>query len=151
MPEAAGRGPRPGRGRTIVDSGPLIAFLVVDDAHHGWARERFERLSGPFLTCEPVLTETFHLLRRVPGGAERMFDLLGRGLLEVPFDAMRELRSLRKLMLKYSDLPMSFADACLVRMAEIHKGAKVFSVDGQFRIYRKHGRQAIPAILPPVE
>jgi uncharacterized protein len=132
----------------IVDTGPLVGFLVGDDHHHAWAAERFRELPAPFLTCEPVLTETFHLVRRLGDGPARFFELLESGVLAVDLDLLGERARLRKLILKYADLPMSLADACLVRMAEIHPEALVLTVDGHFRIYRKNGRQPVPAVLP---
>lgn len=135
--------------RVIVDAGPLVAFLVGDDSFHAWAEEQFGRLAPPFLTCEPVLTETFFLVHRLRGGGRRFFELLDSGLLSVDFDLIGERKSLAKLARKYERLPMSLADACLVRMAEIHAKFTVFTIDSHFRIYRKHGRQIIPVLLPP--
>ncbi len=53
-----------------------------------------------------------------------------------------------RLMRAYQNVPMSFADACLVRMSELHEGAPVFTLDTDFRVYRKNGRDVIPTILP---
>jgi predicted nucleic acid-binding protein len=61
---------------------------------------------------------------------------------------MAEQKALAKLVAKYSDLPMSLADACLVRMAEVNAGSSVFTLDGHFNVYRKHGRRIIPTIMP---
>ena len=132
----------------LVDTGPLVAFLREAEADHEWAAEKFAELPAPFLTCEPVLAETFFLVSRQPDGPRRFFDLLGSGLLEVEFSVLSERETLRKLIRKYEDLPMSLADACLVRLAEKHAGAVVFTLDAHFRIYRKHGRQQIPVIMP---
>jgi predicted nucleic acid-binding protein len=132
----------------LVDTGPLVAFLREAEADHEWAAEKFAELPAPFLTCEPVLAETFFLVSRQPGGSRRFFELLGSGLLEVEFSVIDEREALWKLIHKYEDLPMSLADACLVRLAEKHAGAAVFTLDTHFRIYRKHGRQQIPVIMP---
>ena len=43
---------------------------------------------------------------------------------------------------------VEFADACLGRLAELHTKAAVFTLDTHFRVYRKHGRQQIPVIMP---
>lgn len=133
----------------IIDTGPLVAFLVAEDAHHGWATERFKEFPVPFLTCESVLSETLHFLKRVSGGAERFAEMLEGPLLNTAFDFSAERKSVSRLLRKYADLPTSLADACLIRMAEIHPRAVVLTLDSQFRIYRKNGRQAIPVILPP--
>ena len=132
----------------IVDTGPLVAFLVEPDSHHAWAVERFHELPAPFLTCEPVLTETFYLVSRLHNGPRRIFELLGSGLLNVEFGVLAEREALRKLIYKYADLPMPLADACVVRMTEQIDGAVVFTTDNDFRAYRKNGRQLIPLITP---
>lgn len=132
----------------IVDTGPLVAFLAGTDSHHAWAVERFQELPAPFLTCEPVLTETFFLVSRLHSGPGRFFELLRSGLLVVEFAVLTEREPLRNLVKKYADLPMSLADACLVRMAEQTADAVVFTTDSDFRTYRKNGRQAIPLIMP---
>ena len=47
-----------------------------------------------------------------------------------------------------ADVPMSFADACLVRMTETLNDPMLLTTDTDFRIYRRHGRQVIPCMLP---
>lgn len=132
----------------IVDAGPLVALLVATDAHHDWTVERLRELRPPLVTCEPVLAEVAHLVRRVRNGLDRFVDLLTSDLLEVDLDVMAERTAIGRLLRKYSDRPMSLADACLVRLAELNDQASVFTIDGDFRVYRKHGRRAIPLITP---
>ena len=95
-----------------------------------------------------VLAETFFLLSRLPDGPRRFFDLLGSGLLEIEMSVLAEREALGKLIHKYKDLPVSLADACLVRLTELHPKASVFTLDTRFRVYRKHGRQQLPVIMP---
>jgi predicted nucleic acid-binding protein len=132
----------------LIDTGPLVAFLSESEANHEWALAKFKELQAPYLTCEPVLAEAFFLVSRHPGGVRRFFDLLGSGLLEVDFPVLRECEALWKLIHKYEDLPMSLADACLVRLAELNPTASVFTLDKHFRLYRKNARQQIPVIMP---
>ena len=132
----------------LVDTGPLVAVLVETDSHHVWAVERLHELPAPFLTCEPVLAETFYLVSRLHNGPRRFFELLGSGLLKGGFNVLVEREALQKLIYKYNDLPMSLADASLVRMAEQIQDAVVFTTDSDFRTYRKNGRQIIPLIMP---
>jgi predicted nucleic acid-binding protein len=61
---------------------------------------------------------------------------------------MAETGALERLIRKYQDLPMSLADACLVRLAERHPSALVVTLDQHFKIYRKHGRQPIAVKMP---
>lgn len=51
-------------------------------------------------------------------------------------------------MTKYADVPMSFADACLVRMTEVMPDPTLLTTDADFRIYRRHERKAVPCIMP---
>lgn len=134
--------------RILVDTGPLVAFLREAETEHEWVAEKFQELPAPFLTCEPVLTETFFLVSKHTGGVRRFFGMLESGLLEIDFAVMHEREALWKLTHKYEDLPMSLADACLVRLAELHPSAGVFTLDRHFRTYRKNGRQQIPVIMP---
>ena len=62
----------------IADTGPIVAFLVEREPRHAWAVQQFKSLPAPLLTCEPVLTEVFHLLSRTHNGQQRFFDLLRR-------------------------------------------------------------------------
>lgn len=132
----------------IVDTGPLVAFLIKEEAHHRWVSDQFQRLPAPFVTCEPVLTETFFLLRRIPDGQAKFFALLDSGLLQVDFSLLAEKDSLERLIRRYANVPMSLADACLVRLAELNPRSYVFTLDGDFHIYRQHGRQAISLLTP---
>ena len=74
--------------------------------------------------------------------------MLRHGHVRVGLHLDDELDRVLALMAKYSDVPMSFADACLVRMAELHDQAVVLSIDRDFRVYRKNGRAVIKALLP---
>lgn len=134
--------------RVLVDAGPLVAFLRQSEAEHEWALAKFKELRAPYLTCEPVLAEAFFLVSVHPVGVRRFFDLLNSGLLEIDFSVLREREALWKLIHKYEDLSMSLADACIVRLAELHPAASVFTLDSHFRVYRKHGRRQIPVIMP---
>jgi uncharacterized protein len=133
----------------IVDTGPLVAFLLEAESRHDWVAEQFRLLPAPFLTCEPVFTEAAYFLSRTHFGMEKLFALLEQGLLRIDFAILNEARALKSLTTKYQDLPMSLADACLVRMAEMNPKAVLFTLDEHFKIYRKNGRMPIEVILPP--
>ncbi len=134
---------------TILDTGPLIAFLNSRDGHHRWAREQWARVEPPFLTCEAVIAEACFLAHRLGSGApEAVVSLVARGVLEVSFRLADEAAAVARMMKKYDDVPMSLADACLVRMSEQHPGSVVLTLDGDFRIYRRSKRQRIPTRMP---
>ncbi len=103
---------------------------------------------GPLTTCEAVLTETCFLLKQQFGGAEEVFELLDRGLVQIRFELKAEHERVAQLMKRYADLPMSLADACLVRMAEAIPASRILTLDKDFTVYRRHGRQIIPLLAP---
>ena len=133
---------------TLLDTGPLVSFLASGSEYHAWALEEWKRLKPPLLTCEAVLTEAAFLLAREDGEADALFDLMDRGVVRVAINLERERADVRALMRRYRNRPMSLADACLVRLSEIHDGAVVFTLDSDFRIYRRHGNRAISVLMP---
>lgn len=134
--------------RAIVDTGPLVALLSARDTHHQWARSSFATIAPPGITCEAVLAEAWHLLRGTARGQSALLELLAGGILTIEFGLMAELAAVRRLVSRYKDQPMSLADACMVRLAEIYDEASVITLDRDFAVYRKNGRQVIPLISP---
>jgi len=130
----------------IADTSFLISLLSRRDVHHGWAAVQTAELPPPWLTCEAALSETFHLLGARGGPPLRA--LLLRRSLRVAFDLESHLPAVLKLMEKYADVPMSLADACLVRMTETHGDSVILTTDADFRVYRRHSRQVLPCRMP---
>jgi predicted nucleic acid-binding protein len=134
--------------RVILDTGPLVALLNRRDRHHVWAKTLWAEIEAPFLTCEPVIAEACHLLRKLDNGCSAVLELIRRGAVATTFPLSDETDAVARLIKRYSDLPISLADACLVRMSELHIGSEVMTVDGDFRIYRSQGRRVIPTLMP---
>ena len=134
--------------QAIVDTGPLVAFFDRSERHHQWSAARVAELDAPLLVCEPVLTEAIYLLGRFPGAQDALFHVLRNGALSVAFQLDDHIGALDAMLRKCRDTPMSLADACVVRMSEIHQDHDVFTLDSDFTVYRKHGRVAIPLIYP---
>jgi len=130
----------------LVDAGFLVALLSRRDANHRWAAAQAQRFPPPWMTCEAVLSETAHLLGG--RGTRSLASLLGRGALVCGYSFADDMDAVLKLLDKYSDVPMSFADACLVRMTETLNDPMLLTTDADFRIYRRHGRQTVPCVLP---
>ena len=130
----------------IVDAGFLIALLSRRDRHHSWAAAQASQRSLPWKTCEAALSEAFYLLG--PRGRPSLAALLGRSALVSAFDFSDEQPRVLDLMQKYADVPMSMADACLVRMSETLSNPLVLTTDADFRVYRRHSRQVIPCVSP---
>jgi uncharacterized protein len=132
----------------IVDTGPLVAFLDRSERHHRWVVERIGELEAPLLVCEPVLAEAMHLLQRLTRAQDALLGLVENSALRIALRVDEHLAAIRGLHRKYRDRPMSLADACLVRMAELHQRHAVLTLDSDFSIYRKHGRDPIALIHP---
>lgn len=131
----------------IADTGPLVAFLDRAERHHPWAAERVRELAAPLLVCEPVLAEAMYLLSGLPKAQEALLGLMENGALRIAFHIEEHVPALRALHRKYRDRPMSLADACIVRMAELFEQHRVLTLDSDFSIYRKHGREPLDLIL----
>lgn len=134
----------------IIDTGPLVALLHRDDQYHDWARGEAEQLKAPFITCESVLSEAHFLLRGLPVARQGLLQLLEDGLIEVGFDLATERDAVIALLRRYANVPMSMADACLVRLSELRSESVTFTTDSDFNIYRRHGNQPIPRIVPTI-
>ena len=132
----------------IVDAGPLVAALDQRDAAHDWVGEQLKTLTPPLLVCEPVLTEVAYLVHRHRGQTDVLLGLVSSGALRVAWSMDAEVEAVRGLMRKYADQPMSLADACVVRMAELFDDHAVFTLDTDFAVYRTSRNQPLRLIAP---
>ncbi len=131
-----------------MDTGPLVALLNRRDMHYEWALQQWAGIEPPLITCEPVLSEACFLAEGKSRGAREVLALVVRGAIQANFRLATEAPALSELLARYANIPMSLADACLVRMAELNPGSPVLTIDSHFRVYRMHGRQVIPTIMP---
>jgi len=136
------------KGQVILDTGPLVALINGRDKYHKWARLQWAQINPPLLTCEAVLSEACFLLRGLDGGETAVLELLQRRILHIPFRLVEHVKQIAWLLKKYSNVPMSLTDACLVRMAELYSEGLVLTLDADFGIYRRNKRQVIPFLSP---
>ena len=132
----------------LMDTGPLVALYNARDEHHKWVCEQMQRMPDEVITCEPVLTEACFLLARARTSPTRILQAVRRGILKPSFEIADEAAELETLMSRYADTPMSLADACLVRLSEIHRDCRIFTLDRDFKHYRRFGRSVIPVLSP---
>lgn len=130
----------------LIDTGPIVALLDAADQWHARATQVLRELPMGMLTCEPVLAETAFLLRHHTKATEELGRWLSNGAIRLAFSLADHHREVLTIMNKYRDLPMSLADACLVRMAEIKPGSRIFTFDRHFSIYRMHRRRKVPLL-----
>jgi predicted nucleic acid-binding protein len=134
----------------LLDTGPLVAFFDCSDADHEWAKARWAKAPLPMLTCEAVLAEAAYLLQDCAGLApEKLLALFERGIINAPFRLDEHAALVARLLERYRDQEMQLADACLVRMSELKRDCRVFTLDkAEFQVYRRFERQVIPLVAP---
>jgi uncharacterized protein len=132
----------------ILDTGPWVALHCIDERYHAWSRAQFAEHAGPFVTCEAVVTETCFLLARAGFDPAKALALLERGVVRIGMALIDEASAVRKLFERYENLPASLADACLIRLSELHDNSVVLTLDSDFHVYRRHGRKTIPLLRP---
>ncbi len=136
------------RSRVIVDTGPLVALLNRKDHSHGWVVQQLNDIQPPMVTCESVLAEATYLTRQTPGARVALIEMVGEGFLSIGMAVADHHSALLAMVRRYADVPMSLADACLVRLAELFPQSPVLTLDSDFSVYRKNGRQVIEVLRP---
>jgi len=136
------------RQQVLLDTGPLVALVNRRDRFQQWVRTEWNQIEPPLLTCEAVITEASFLLRSVYGGQKAVMSLIEQGIIQIPFRLVEEVERVGELLNRYQSVPMSLADACMVRMAEQYVSSYLLTIDSDFNIYRKEKNQLIPVIIP---
>ena len=133
----------------LLDTGPLIAALNRRDPQHRRCATALAAHAGDLLTTGAVVTEAMHFLGGVPNGAETLAGFLADAPVGIrDCFGTAELQTAARLMQKYSDIPMDFADATLVLLAEETGCSQVLTLDERgFRAYRHHGKSRFTLVL----
>ncbi|AFY42485.1 type II toxin-antitoxin system VapC family toxin [Nostoc sp. PCC 7107] len=134
--------------QVIIDTGPLVAFINRREHLHDWVINTLATIEQPLLTCEAVIVETCFLLRNIYGGQEAVMSLLSTGNILIPIHLSESAAEIKELLRQYQSVPMSLADACLVRMTQLYPKSELLTFDSDFRIYRKNRNQLISVIMP---
>ncbi len=129
--------------RVIVDTGPLVALLNKRDRAHAWVVQQLRDIAPPMITCEAVLAEATYLTRGLDGARAALIEMMGERFLTIGMHLADHHSAILAMIRRYADVPMSLADACLVRLAELHPQSQVFTLDSEFSVYRKNGRKVI--------
>lgn len=130
--------------KTILDTGPLVALFNANDRYHAWALDTFAGLELPLWTCEPVLTEAAHLTCR----PFDIVEMVSERKLRLGLDLAEQAQGVARLLERYASR-MDLSDACVVRMSELTRKCRVFTLDRRdFSVYRRNGREVIPLLAP---
>jgi predicted nucleic acid-binding protein len=121
----------------LLGTGPLVALLSKSDVNHARALRAFADCTPPFRTCEAVLAEACFLLRKVHSEAPAEVMALGRkGVYDIGLALADHWADVERLLRKYANRPVSLADACLIRCAEVHEESRILTFDADFAVYR---------------
>jgi predicted nucleic acid-binding protein len=120
----------------LLDTGCIVGLLDRSERHHERCKQAVVAVGGPLVTCEAVIAESCHLLRRHRGASDAILENVDRGVFRLPFRLEESSGEIRRLMKRYARVPMDFADACLVALADAFGTGRILTLDGDFRIYR---------------
>jgi len=123
-------------------------LLDENDFYHAFIDKKMRELAPPFYTCEAVISESMFLLQHAPKGTERVIELLDSGKIITDFSYKQVAGNIHKLIKNYMNVPMSFADACLVCMVEHTRNGHIFTIDSDFKIYRDQKGESLSLIIP---
>lgn len=133
--------------KVLIDSGPLIALFDASDRFHPQAVAFIKANKYPLITTPASITETLHLLDFNRNAQIDFMEWISRGAVEIHNIQNRDFGRLKALTEKYRDLPMDFADACLVFLAEKLEVDTVATIDRDFSIYRIQGKKKFKTVL----
>jgi len=136
------------KNKVLLDTGVLVTFINKREKLYSWTNQQWKLIEAPLLTCEAVITEACFLLQDVYEGEDAVLNLISRKIIQIPFQLNDDSEPIRELMNRYQNVPMSLADACLVRMSELIADSSVLTLDSDFLIYRKNRNQMIDLIIP---
>ena len=132
---------------TLIDTGFIVALLDRSERNHQRCKAALRSVSGVLATCEAVIAEACHLLRQQPGAAEAILENVERGVFLIPFRLDESSATVRGLMKRYARVPMDFADACLVSLADTFGTGRILTLDSDFHVYRWRRTRAFELIV----
>lgn len=132
----------------LLDSGVVVALLDRSERHHSACVDTLESIAAPLVTCEAVIAESCYLLRDCRGAADAILANVAAGVFQIPFQLSRSAAPVRRILHKYRDREVDFADACLIHMANELGTGDVLTLDGDFRIYRWGSNKIFRLLVP---
>lgn len=133
--------------KILIDSGPLIALFDASDTYHIKSVEFIKQNRADLVTTLASVTETLHLLNFSRNAQADFLSWLHAGAVEIENIDSYDLLDIKNMMLKYADLPMDFADACLVLLGDKLKIDNVATIDRDFDVYRFKGKKPFTTLI----
>jgi hypothetical protein len=134
--------------RVLMDTGPWVALIDRSEASHTECVNWFKDFTGKIFSTEAVLTEVMYLLNFSSEAQEAALDFVLEGAIAIVPSNPASLLEAKRLIKKYDDLPMDFADATLVCLAQDLSVSDIVTLDKKgFGVYRLKGGKSF-VILP---
>jgi len=131
----------------LLDTSGIVALMDRSERYHQACAEVLVGLSRPLVTCEAVIAEACHLLRRMPGASKMVMKNIQTGIIRIPWHLTGRDVRVAELMNQYAKVPMAFADACLVCMAEDYGVGDILTLDSDFEVYRWSSRKTFKVLV----
>ena len=133
--------------QVIMDTGPWVAFIDRSETMHKKCIEWLRQFQGRIYSSEAVLTEVLYLLHFSVKAQSAAIEFVLNGAITLVPLSLESLKKSKKLMEKYKDIPMDYADATLVSLANDLFTRHIVTFDNHFNIYRPSSKQPF-MILP---
>ena len=134
----------------LLDTGVIVALLDKSERHHEECVKIVSKLKRPLITCEAVIAEACYLLRKLRGAPESVLLNVENHIFQIPWMLSGNESRIIELTKKYAKVPMDFADACLVSMAEQFESHEILTLDSDFKVYRSKGKKEFKILIPSV-
>jgi len=132
----------------LMDTGPWVALIDRSEKKHKECSEWLKQFTGRIFSTEAVLTEVLYLLNFSYEAQATAIDFVLKGTVTLMPLSVENLEKAKQLMSKYKDIPMDFADASLVVIANDLGISHIATLDKKdFGIYR-FGNKKHFVILP---
>ncbi len=135
-------------GKLLVDTGPLVAFFNRNDRFHDWAVDALTEENYKLITCEAVISEVIFITKNDKRVARALISMVQDGFLEIHTALGEATIQIMEMVEKYSDLPSSLADLCLVWLSDEFEHVPIMTLDSDFNIYRSPYGDTLPVIMP---
>lgn len=132
----------------LLDTGVIVALLDRSERHHKSCEAALESIAGPLVTCEAVIAESCYVLRFLPGAPQAILENVVVGTFQVPFQLSRCASQIQRVLRKYQDREVDFADACLIHLATEFQTGDILTLDHDFEIYRWSGNKPFHLLIP---
>ncbi len=133
--------------KILIDSGPLIALFDASDKYHQKGIEFIKNNTFSLVTTIASITEVLHTLDFNRNAQIDFLEWIAQGGVQIFDIQQKDLPRIKELTEKYQDLPMDFADSCLVLLAEKTGINTIVTIDRDFTIYRINGKKTFEGPL----